>query len=657
MSKISLNPKYIDNSGNGWSTTTYNSLEYHISTNKASSSVSTLKCEFTTPYDNIDVVVEIGSSSEANYDWCYVGKLDDSIPTYSGGYLNRTSGSADTSGSPTFKTVTINVAKAGTHFLIIGYRKDGSGDKYNDCGYFRLVTTEVDSLEPTKYIYCGKNDIGEKLIPESILANNKDIDEVYVGSDLIWNKKKYIWCSLPGYDISLGKTFYHDDAKIPISSYTKYNNNKTILKGATDSNTYTYYGYDVTGELKNGYLCYGVSAKAVDLSMLPNPVKYANVESIMFLKINPNLNKEITNLEYAFSRINLSNTNKIYEPLIAYHEVCNVIGLDKLNTSNITNMSNMFGQSRVVGNLDLSNLDTSNVTYTYSMFSETTGHIEGLYSSQNLVQNYSYLTGLNNWDVSNVTNMNSMFKKCTYYIFKDEELNWDTRNVANMSWMFSGVVSYSFPKLIFDTSNVTNMSYMFQYIVTYNGLDINFSDTSKVTNMCQMFYQETGNHFDSFTTLDVSNWNTSNVTNTDNMFCNCNKLTSLDVSKWDVRNLKYMDSMFYFCTSLTALDLSNWDVSNMTNYCDSFIYNCSALTTLIDGHESEPNVVALKGLQKGLDVHLSTKLNYESVYALFRGLATVTTSETITLPSVMKGKLDATKVRIATNKGWTIAYA
>ena len=67
--KISLNPIYTTIDGASWSTTTYNGLEYHISTNKANSSVSTLQCEFTTPYDNIDVVIEIGSSSENNYDW------------------------------------------------------------------------------------------------------------------------------------------------------------------------------------------------------------------------------------------------------------------------------------------------------------------------------------------------------------------------------------------------------------------------------------------------------------------------------------------------------------------------------------------------------------------------------------------------------------
>lgn len=188
MSKISLNPKYTNTSGASWSTTTYNGLEYHISTNKNNSSVSTLKCEFTTPYDNIDVVIEIGSSSENNYDWCYIGKLDDSSPSYDSNYLDRISGIINN--GPKFKTVTINVAKAGTHFLIIGYRKDGSGNVGNDCGYFRLVTTEVDSLKPDKYIYCGTK---KKLEPIEFSKDNNSSNGFaeYSGSDerLQWGNR------------------------------------------------------------------------------------------------------------------------------------------------------------------------------------------------------------------------------------------------------------------------------------------------------------------------------------------------------------------------------------------------------------------------------------------------------------------------------------
>ena len=61
-------------------------------------------------------------------------------------------------------------------------------------------------------------------------------------------------------------------------------------------------------------------------------------------------------------------------------------------------------------------------------------------------------------------------------------------------------------------------------------------------------------------------------------------------------------------------------------------------------------------MKVNLDLHYSTKFNYESVYSLFRGVATGTSAKTITLPKLMEGKLDEAKVKIATDKGWTVAY-
>ena len=175
-------------------------------------------------------------------------------------------------------------------------------------------------------------------------------------------------------------------------------------------------------------------------------------------------------------------------------------------------------------------------------------------------------------------------------------------------------------------------------------------DVSKVTNMNKMF-----NGCGKLTTLDVSNWDVSNVTDMYKMF-SFNGMPVLDLSNWNVSNVTSMAFMFSGCGNLTTLDLSNWNVSKVTSNYNTFMY-CRQLTTLIDGHESDPNVSILNGLKNDISLKDSTKLNYESVYALFRGVATVTTKKTITLPSVMKDKLDAAKVKIATDKGWTVAYA
>ena len=63
-----------------------------------------------------------------------------------------------------------------------------------------------------------------------------------------------------------------------------------------------------------------------------------------------------------------------------------------------------------------------------------------------------------------------------------------------------------------------------------------------------------------------------------NMFNRCTSLRSLDVSEWDVSNVNDMNNMFGNCVSLRTLDVSGWDVSNVTNMKYMF-YGCKSLHT------------------------------------------------------------------------------
>ena len=103
---------------------------------------------------------------------------------------------------------------------------------------------------------------------------------------------------------------------------------------------------------------------------------------------------------------------------------------------------------------------------------------------------------------------------------------------------------------------------------------IQYLNTSKVTNMSQMFYDCSG-----LTSLDVSKFDTSNVTNMSDMFSGCSGLTSLDVSNFDTSKVTSMGYMFYGCSGLTSLDLSNFDTSNVTDIRWMF-GDCTGLKTL-----------------------------------------------------------------------------
>ncbi len=107
-----------------------------------------------------------------------------------------------------------------------------------------------------------------------------------------------------------------------------------------------------------------------------------------------------------------------------------------------------------------------------------------------------------------------------------------------------------------DISKITDMSFLFQPLRKYDlsKIDISEWDTSNVTDMDSMFSLTNFNQ-------DISNWDTSNVTNMDSMFYCCKSFNS-DISKWDVSKVTNMDSMFYACHNFNS-DLSKWNVSRV----------------------------------------------------------------------------------------------
>lgn len=64
-----------------------------------------------------------------------------------------------------------------------------------------------------------------------------------------------------------------------------------------------------------------------------------------------------------------------------------------------------------------------------------------------------------------------------------------------------------------------------------------------------------------------------------NMFSNCRKLTTLNLSGWVVSKVTNMGGMFWYCKFLTSLDLSGWDVSSVTDM-GNMLSGCTKLKTI-----------------------------------------------------------------------------
>ena len=152
-----------------------------------------------------------------------------------------------------------------------------------------------------------------------------------------------------------------------------------------------------------------------------------------------------------------------------------------------------------------------------------------------------------------------------------------------MQYMFYNCGALTFLDLSgFDTKNVTSMNGMFYNCGALTSLDLSGFDTKNVTSMTQMF-----SGCGALTSLNVSGFNTGNVMAMSYMFSGCQSLASIDLSDFDTKNVTSMNGMFYNCGALTSLDLSGFDTKNVTSM-DRMFYGCGALTSLdVSGFKTE----------------------------------------------------------------------
>ena len=229
--------------------------------------------------------------------------------------------------------------------------------------------------------------------------------------------------------------------------------------------------------------------------------------------------------------------------LMDLKNVENIIGLNKLNTCNVTTMLDMFRNCSNLKSVDLSTFNTEKVTTMHAMFAYCTS-IENINMSSFNTKEVANMGGMfydcsnlkqlnvNNFNTENVTTMASMFANCSN-LEKLDISNWKTANVEDMSWMFAGE-DYGNPP---NTMNIKQI-------------------------------------------IGIENLDVSNVKTMDRMFRNCHELTSLDLHKWNVSNVEIMRQMFNSCKSLSELNIENWNMGNVTNTQYMF-NNCYKLNSTI----------------------------------------------------------------------------
>ena len=279
----------------------------------------------------------------------------------------------------------------------------------------------------------------------------------------------------------------------------------------------------------------------------------ADVKSIEFTEITTaneiaNTFANLPQLKKVLKLGNLSYSGSAYG-MFSGDSNLEIIDLEGFDTSEITNMANMFAGIKA-DILDVSKFDTRNVRNMAGMF-------DGAINLTNL--------DISKFSTDKVTDMTLMFANLT----KLEQLNvskFNTNNVASMAGMFEGV------------SNLTN-------------LDISNFNTDKVTDMALMFAGMT-----KLEQLDVSNFNTNNTVRMPGMFEGVSNLTNLDISNFNTDKVTDMARMFAGMTKLEQLNLSNFSTNGV-----------SITTGMFEGASN------LKNLKLGLTSQLNTDMNLANV--------------------------------------------
>ncbi len=188
-------------------------------------------------------------------------------------------------------------------------------------------------------------------------------------------------------------------------------------------------------------------------------------------------------------------------------------GLEKIDTSAVTNMQSVFKENYAVKWLDLTAWDVSNVTTMANMFM-------GSFMGTEL--NYLNLSG---WQTHNVTDMQNMF--------------WHNKQLR----LIHGLTDW-------DTSQVVTMTNMFAHSGVQH-LDLSNFDSSSLVEMDGAFGQMANLESIEF----GSKFTTEHVTDMNGLFADDEKLKSLDLSYFNMKNVEANWQMLAGLTSLQTLVL------------------------------------------------------------------------------------------------------
>ncbi len=243
---------------------------------------------------------------------------------------------------------------------------------------------------------------------------------------------------------------------------------------------------------------------------------------------NPNVTN-VTKVVFdpAFANARPTNCNEWFQN---YVNLTSIEGIEYLNTSQVTDMHNMFYNCYHLQTTDFSGFDTRKVKDMSNMFYNC-GSLKSL--------------DISNFNTSEVTNMRNMFYHCIGLTSLDLS-HFNTSKVSIMISMFQSCFNLLSVNLSgWDTRNVGSMDHMFEKCKSLKTLDLSGFDTrEKTCAMDDMF-----NTCNELTTIFVSDKFAVGTRGTGDgtMFLECKKLkgaNDFDKNKTGIDNANYKTGYF-----------------------------------------------------------------------------------------------------------------
>ena len=273
---------------------------------------------------------------------------------------------------------------------------------------------------------------------------------------------------------------------------------------------------------------------------------------------------------------------------------------------NMENNSNMMNKS-LVGKIDVG-VETNVLTNTESSISSTSKFLNTEVPRQN-IKTLKYVDNLNIPEGATVVDVSKNGDNTIkmWYNEADANGNYDITIGSNN-------IIYANPT-----------PYMFKWFTNVTLLDLSNLDTSGITDMTGMFA-----HTKNLTKIIFGeHFNTSNVKSMYEMFCNTYMLKSIDLSRIDTSSVTNMGHMFYG-SGVETLDLSTFDTSNVTAM-DWMFASVSKITSLdlssfnTSNVKNMNNMFARASKVSKLDISSFDTSNVTNFSAMFYGMSGMTT--------------------------------